>query len=234
MSKSGVRILVVDDELAIRRFLRVSLRAQGYNIFEAATAEEALQEVAMHRPDLVILDLGLPDQDGTEVVRELREWTQLPVIILSIRDQDSAKVAALDAGADDYLTKPFTLGELTARIRVALRHAAQGLTNERVFSTGDLTIDLARRLVKRSGQMVRLTPIEYNLLQVLVTHAGKVVTHHQLLQAVWGNREGKPHALRVHISNLRNQLETDPGRPHYILTEPGVGYRLCLDDEWLV
>lgn len=228
MSKPGIRILVVDDELAIRRFLRTALGAQGYNIFEAATAAEALQEVTFHRPDVVILDLGLPDQDGTEVVRQLREWTRIPIIVLSVRDEDSAKVTALDAGADDYLTKPFSLGELMARIRVALRHAAQGMTGTgaRVFSTGDLTVDLARRLVKRSGRMVQLTPIEYNLLQVLVTHAGKVVTHRQLIQEVWGIQEGKPHVLRVHISNLRNRLEADPSRPDYILTEPGVGYRL--------
>ena len=234
MSKSGVRILVVDDELAIRRFLRTALHAQGYNIFEAATAQDALQEVAIHRPDLVILDLGLPDLDGTEVVRQLRQWTQLPVIILSVRDRDAAKVAALDAGADDYLTKPFSLDELMARIRVSLRHAAQGITDERVFSTGDLTVDLARRLVKCSGQMVQLTPIEYDLLRVLVMHAGKVVTHRQLLQEVWGTQEGKPHTLlRVHINNLRNRLEADPSRPNYILTEPGVGYRLhmVLSDE---
>src|SRR5574341_1987377 len=218
MSKQGIRILVVDDELAIRRFLRTSLGAQGYQIFEAATGEDGVQEIALHRPDLVILDLGLPDMEGIEIVRQLREWTQMPVIILSVRDQDAAKVAALDAGADDYLTKPFSLGELMARIRVALRRAAQVMVDEPVFSTGDLTVDLARRMVKRAGKLVQLTPTEYDLLRVLVTHAGRVVTHRQLLQEVWGMQEGKPHALRVHISNLRNRLEADPTRPRYILT----------------
>lgn len=229
MSNSGVRILIADDELAIRRYLRTSLRAEGYNVFEASTGEDTLQEVVIHRPDVLILDLGLPDLDGTEVVRQLREWSQLPVIVVSVRDQDSAKVAALDAGADDYLTKPFSLGELMARIRVALRHVAQSVTDESIFSTGDLTVDLARRLVKRAGKRVQLTPIEYDLLKVLVTHAGKVVTHHHLMQEVWGVRQEKPHVLRVHISNLRNRLEADPNRPRYIVTEPGVGYRLYLE-----
>jgi two-component system KDP operon response regulator KdpE len=226
MTDTNLRVLVVDDEPAIRRFLRVSLGAHGYVVFEAVNGQEALAGVAAHRPDLVILDLGLPDIDGLEVTRSLREWTRLPIIILSVRGEEAEKIAALDAGADDYLTKPFGTGELLARMRAAVRRASSP-TVEPQFSTGSLSVDLARRLVAMDGAAVQLTPTEYDLLRVLVTHAGKVLTHHQLLREVWGaGYETEAHMLRVNISNLRRKLEPDPARPRYILTEPGVGYRL--------
>ena len=187
---------------------------------------DALAAVVNHRPDLVILDLGLPELDGVEVTRRLREWTQIPIIVLSVRDQETDKIAALDAGADDYLTKPFGIGELLARMRVALRRAsAPGV--EPVFTIGDLTVDLGRRVVMAGGQVVQLTPTEYDLLRVLVTHAGKVLTHHHLMRQVWGGGyDEEVHILRVNISNLRRKIEPDPSRPLYIVTEPGVGYRL--------
>jgi two-component system KDP operon response regulator KdpE len=222
----GVRVLVVDDEVPIRRFLRTSLTAHGHTVFEAASGAEAIRAVAGQRPDLVILDLGLPDMDGTDVVRRLREWTRLPVIILSVRDHESDKIAALDAGADDYLTKPFGVDELMARMRVALRHSASP-DAEPVFASEGLRVDLARRLVSVDGAEVQLTPTEYDLLRALVSHAGKVLTHHQLLRAVWGDvYDEESHLLRVHISNLRSKIEPEPARPRFILTEPGVGYRL--------
>jgi two-component system KDP operon response regulator KdpE len=223
---AGVRILVVDDERAIRRLLNTSLSAHGYTLIEAATGEEAITAVIMQKPDLIILDLGLPDMDGVVVARRLREWSAIPIIVLSVREYDTDKIAALDAGADDYLTKPFSMGELMARIRVALRHTASEAT-EPVVSTGELTIDLAHRVVMVADQRVQLTPTEYSILRALVTHAGKVLTHHQLVQQVWGPEANDDmHRLRVNISNLRGKLEKEPARPHYILTEPGVGYRL--------
>jgi two-component system KDP operon response regulator KdpE len=226
MSETGVRVLVVDDEPAIRRFLRVSLSAQRYTVFEADGGQAALSAVVADRPDLIILDLGLPDLDGVEITRLLREWTRIPIIILSVRGQEADKIAALDAGADDYLTKPFGTGELLARMRVALRRAGQSGVQP-VFTSGDLTVDLARRVVIVAGREVQLTPTEYDLLRVLVTYAGKVLTHRQLLREVWGmGYEQEMHMLRVNISNLRRKIEPDPARPHYILTEPGVGYRL--------
>ena len=225
MTDTAPRILVVDDEPAIRRFLRVSLAARGYTIYEAVNGQEALQAVLAHRPDLLILDLGLPDLDGVQVTRSLREWTQIPIIILSVREQESDKIAALDAGADDYLTKPFSLGELLARIRVALRRQATA-ASEPVFRDGGLSVDLTRRLVTVDGREVQLTPTEYDLLRVLVTYAGKVITHSQLLRKVWGEGYEDMHLLRVNISNLRRKIESDPTRPTYIHTEPGVGYRL--------
>jgi two-component system KDP operon response regulator KdpE len=226
MSETGTRVLVVDDEPAIRRFLRVSLSAHGYAVFEADSGQAALSAVTSDRPDLIILDLGLPDIDGIEITRLLREWTHIPTIILSVRGQEADKIAALDAGADDYLTKPFGVGELLARMRVALRRASQSGAQP-VFTSGDLTVDLARRVVAIAGQEVQLTPTEYDLLRVLVTHAGKVLTHRQLLREVWGVGYGQEmHMLRVNISNLRRKIEPDPARPRYILTEPGVGYRL--------
>jgi two-component system KDP operon response regulator KdpE len=229
MADMNLRVLVVDDEPAIRRFLRVSLGAHGYTVFEATNGQEALAGVAAHRPDLVILDLGLPDIDGLEVTRQLREWTRLPIIILSVRGEEAEKIAALDAGADDYLTKPFGTGELLARMRAAVRRTS-GPAAEPLFSTGSLAVDLGRRLVSVDGATVQLTPTEYDLLRVLVTHAGKVLTHHQLLREVWGaGYEAEAHMLRVNISNLRRKLEPDPARPRYILTEPGVGYRLMAE-----
>jgi two-component system, OmpR family, KDP operon response regulator KdpE len=226
MSESGLRVLVVDDEPAIRRFLHTSLTAHDYTVFEAANGQEALAAVVGSRPDLIVLDLGLPDKDGIEVTRLVREWTQTPIIILTVQEQEAAKIAALDAGADDYVTKPFGMGELLARMRAALRRAAAP-TGEPVFSTGELTVDLARRLVTVSGREVQLTPTEYDLLRSLVTYAGKVLTHRQLLRQVWGaGYENETHLLRVNMSNLRHKLEPDTARPQLILTEPGVGYRL--------
>ncbi len=225
MSESAVRILVVDDERSIRRFLKASLGSQ-FTIFEATTGEEALAAAAAERPDIIILDLGLPDIDGVEVTRRLREWTQIPIIIVSVREQEKDKIAALDAGADDYLTKPFGVGELMARLRVAMRRSAQA-ESEPVFQTGELAVDLSQREVRVKGQAISLTPTEYDLLRTLVKFAGKVLTHDQLLRAVWGTAyESETHMLQVNISNLRRKIEPDPVRPIYIITEPGVGYRL--------
>jgi two-component system, OmpR family, KDP operon response regulator KdpE len=226
---TGIRVLVVDDERAIRRFLRVSLEAHHHIVFEATNGQEALTAVVTYRPDLIILDLGLPDMDGLEVTRQLREWTQTPIIILSVREHETDKITALDAGADDYLTKPFSVGELMARLRVALRHVT-AQDDSPVFTTGELAVDLARRIVTVAGKEVQLTPTEYELLKLLVMHGGKVLTHHQILRQVWGlGYEEETHLLRVNISNLRRKIETDPTRPIYILTEPGVGYRLRAD-----
>ena len=226
MTETSVRVLVVDDEPAIRRFLRVSLAAHGYVIFEADSGEAAMVAAATNRPDLIILDLGLPDLNGVEVTRRLREWTRIPIIILSVRGQDADKIAALDAGADDYVVKPFGVGELLARMRVALRHVTPA-GDEPVFVVDELVIDRARREVKVAGREMQLTPTEYGLLCALAAHAGKVLTHRQLLRELWGpGYEQETHMLRVNISNLRRKLEPDPTRPHYIRTEPGVGYRL--------
>jgi two-component system KDP operon response regulator KdpE len=225
-------VLAVDDEAAIRRYLRASLSIHGYVVFEADSGQAALAAVTADRPDLIILDLGLPDIDGVEVTRLLRQWTQVPIIILSVRGQEADKIAALDAGADDYLTKPFGTGELLARMRVALRRAnASPGKVEPVFVAGELAVDLSRRVVTMAGQEIQLTPTEYDLLRVLVAHAGKVLTHHQLLREVWGvGYEQETHMLRVNVSNLRRKIEPDPTRPHYILTEPGVGYRMRAAD----
>lgn len=224
-----VQVLVVDDEVQIRRFLRISLTAGGYHVHEAGTGKEAILIAAKARPDLIILDLGLPDTDGLCVIKQLREWTKTPVIILSVRDADADKVAALDAGADDYLTKPFSTEELLARLRVALRHT-QPEPDRRLFTTGDLQIDLTRRLVTRRGEPVKLTPTEYALLRLLVQHAGRVLTHRQILKEVWGPAYiEENHYLRVYFSQLRQKLEENPALPQYLLTEPGVGYRLAVD-----
>ncbi|MCC7355340.1 MAG: response regulator [Anaerolineae bacterium] len=229
MSETGVRVLVVDDERSIRRFLQAALAPHGHTVYEATSGEEALAAVIAHRPDLIILDLGLPDLDGTEVTRRLREWSQIPIVILSVLDREEDKIAALDAGADDYLSKPFGVGELLARIRVAIRHASRP-AEEPVFQVDDLKVDVAHRQVTLTGQEVSLTPTEYDLLRVLGQHAGKVLTHRQLLRQVWGVAyETETHLLRVNVSNLRRKIEPDPTRPHYILTEPGVGYRLRAD-----
>jgi two-component system KDP operon response regulator KdpE len=229
MTENLPRILVVDDERPIRRFLNASLSGQ-YAISEAANAEEAISAAVTERPDLVILDLGLPDMDGVEVTRRLREWTQVPIIVVSVREQENDKIAALDAGADDYLTKPFGAGELLARIRVALRRSTQG-ENEPVFTSGALSVNLTLRTVTANGQPVTLTPTEYDLLKTLIKHAGKVLTHRQLLRTVWGVAyESDTHTLQVNISNLRRKIEPDPSRPTHIVTEPGVGYRLKISD----
>ena len=229
MTESGPRVLIVDDEPAIRRFLHAALSAHNYTLFEAGSGQEALISVVANRPDLIILDLGLPDIDGIEVTRRLREWSQTPIIILSVREHESDKIAALDAGADDYLTKPFGAGELLARMRTAIRHSASA-SNEPIFVCDDLIVDFGRRLVTLAGNEVQLTPTEYDLLRVLVINTGKVLTHRQLLRQVWGGGyEDELHILRVNMSNLRRKIEPDPARPHYILTEPGVGYRLRAD-----
>jgi two-component system, OmpR family, KDP operon response regulator KdpE len=230
VNEDAQRVLIVDDEQAIRRLLRASLTARGYAVWEASTGEQALQAVPAARPGVIILDLGLPDFDGTEVTRILREWTQTPIIILSVRGQESDKIAALDAGADDYLTKPFGSGELLARIRAALRRANR-VEERSIFTVDGLTVDLARRVVRVGPDRVQLTPTEYDLLRVLILHAGKVLTHRQLVREVWGGMayEDSLHLVRVNISNLRHKLEADPARPRYILTEPGVGYRLETD-----
>jgi two-component system KDP operon response regulator KdpE len=226
MSGDGLRVLVVDDEQPIRRFLHVALSSQEYTVFESASGQQAILDATGFKPDAIILDLGLPDIDGVEVTRLLRQWTQIPIIVLSVRGSEGDKVAALDAGADDYLTKPFGVGELLARLRAALRRATQP-AGEPVFTSGDLRIDLSRRLVTLENRDVQLTPTEYNLLRVLVTHAGKVLTHHQLLREVWGTGyEQEFHMLHVNISNLRHKIEHEPARPQFIVTEPGVGYRL--------
>jgi two-component system KDP operon response regulator KdpE len=225
--ESGARILLIDDERAIRRLLRAELAAHGYEVLEAATGEEGLQSAATQHPDVIILDLGLPDLDGVQVTRRLREWTQTPIIILSVRGSEEDKIAALDAGADDYLTKPFGTGELTARIRAALRRIQPPGEGQPVFQVDELRVDLLHRTVSVDDHLVDLTPNEYELLKLLVQHAGKVVTHRQLLRAVWGSGyEEEAHLLRVNISNLRHKLESDPAQPRYILTESGVGYRL--------
>jgi two-component system KDP operon response regulator KdpE len=227
MTRVGLRVLIVDDEIAILRFLRVALNGEGFVVFEASSGQEALKALALERPDLLLLDLGLPDMDGVQVTRRLREWSQVPVIILSVREQEADKVAALDAGADDYLTKPFGVGELLARIRTVLRRQAGG-TSEPVFTLGGLVVDLANRQVTVESQVVQLTPTEYDLLRALVIMAGKVVTNHQLLRQVWGEGYDDLHILRVNISNLRRKIEHDPSRPTYLHTESGVGYRLKL------
>ena len=222
-------VLLIEDERQIRRFLGATLGSHGYRMLAADTGAEGLTEAAAWQPDIVILDLGLPDMDGLEVLRRLREWSAVPVIVLSARGQEGDKVAALDAGADDYVSKPFGPGELLARIRVALRHAA-ALREDAAptFTTGDLHLDLARRQVTVGGTEVHLTPIEYRLLTVLARHAGKVLTHRQLLTEVWGPAHTtEAHYLRVYMAQLRRKLEPEPARPRYLLTEPGVGYRLA-------
>jgi len=224
-------ILVIDDEVQMRRFLRTSLGASGYQMLEAATGADGLRDAAAQNPDLVLLDLGLPDQDGLVVTARLREWSKTPIIVISARGQEEDKIKALDAGADDYLTKPFGVGELLARIRVALRHAAGAGVNEPEFSVGELKVDLARRLVQVNDREVHLTPTEYKLLTTLVRHAGKLVTHRQLLRDVWGpNASEQTQYLRVYMGQLRHKLEQNPSRPRYLVTEPGVGYRLRLDE----
>jgi two-component system KDP operon response regulator KdpE len=223
------KVLIVDDEQAIRRFLRTALSAHGYDVLEAVTGEDAILQAINARPDLIILDLGLPGISGIEVTRRIREWAQTPIIVLSVLNQDTDKIEALDAGADDYLTKPFSVGELTARLRVAMRHARQE-EPELIFVSGKLRVDLAARLVTLDNEEVQLTPTEYDLLRVLIQYAGRVLTHQQLLKEVRGaGFQTETHLLRVHMSNLRRKIEADPSNPQHILTEPGVGYRLRVE-----
>jgi two-component system KDP operon response regulator KdpE len=225
-------VVLIEDEPQIRRFLRATLSGQGYRLFEAATGADGLVEVGSRQPDVIIIDLGLPDMDGVDVIRRLREWTAVPIIVLSARGQERDKVTALDAGADDYVSKPFGASELVARIRVALRHAAGASheADEAAFKVGELQVDRLRRHVSLGGTEVRLTPTEYKLLTTLMRHAGKVVTHQQLLREVWGPAHtDQAHYVRIYMAHLRHKLEAEPARPRYLLTEPGVGYRLAAD-----
>jgi two-component system KDP operon response regulator KdpE len=224
--KAAKRVLVIDDEQAIRKLLKASLEPAGYQVFEAKSAEEGLSAAIAQRPELVVLDLGLPDKSGLEVLKRLREWSQVPVLILTVQDDEAEKVALLDAGADDYLTKPFGVPELLARLRVLERHAQRGET-EPIQKFGDLAIDLGAHVVKLRGQELRLTSTEFEFLKVLAQHAGKVVTQRQILKEVWGpNSVEHTHYLRIYAAQLRKKIETDPANPQWIITEPGVGYRL--------
>lgn len=229
MSAASATILVVEDELPIRRFLRPAIEAAGWRLVEADTAAAGVLEATQARPDVIVLDLGLPDADGIQVIRRVREWSTLPIIILSARGQEADKVAALDAGADDYVQKPFNVAELMARLRVALRHAvrlAQPAADDKI-TAGEIVIDLARRTVTRGGAEVHLTPLEYKLLITLARHAGLVMTHRQLLKEVWGpGHAEESHYLRIFVRQLRQKLEADPAQPRHLLTEVGVGYRL--------
>jgi two-component system KDP operon response regulator KdpE len=228
MSESGCLVLVVEDEVQMRKFIRASLASHGYRILEATRVAEAVMLMTSHNPELVLLDLGLPDGDGIELARQLREWSAVPIIVLSARGREDDKVAALDAGADDYLTKPFGVNELLARMRVALRHAQQSLGEpQQSLQFGDLRLELARREVFCGEREVRLTPIEYKLLVLLARNAGKVLTHRQILKEVWGPAyANQTHYVRVHMAELRKKIEAEPSRPKLLVTEPGVGYRL--------
>jgi two-component system KDP operon response regulator KdpE len=219
-------VLVIDDELQIRRLLRVSLGANGYRVLEAANGQEGISEVAQHRPDAVVLDLGLPDMDGMTVLKRLREWSRVPVVMLSVKDREDDKIEALDNGADDYVTKPFATGELLARLRVAMRHG-QSPSDSAIFYSGHLEVDLAARTVKVNGREVKLTATEYALLRLFVRHAGRVLMHQQILREVWGpNYIDQTQYLRVYVAHLREKIEAEPSNPSLLLTEPGIGYRL--------
>ncbi|AUV01952.1 two-component system response regulator KdpE [Phytobacter ursingii] len=224
-----INVLIVEDEQAIRRFLRAALEAEGLRAWEAETLQRGLIEAATRKPDLVILDLGLPDGDGIDFIRDLRQWSQIPVIVLSARTEESDKIAALDAGADDYLSKPFGIGELQARLRVALRRNAGIQQSDPLVSFSDIQVDLANRRIVRAGEELHLTPIEFRLLAVLLNNHGKVLTQRQLLSQVWGpNAVEHSHYLRIYMGHLRQKLETDPARPRHLLTETGIGYRFML------
>ena len=229
MSKSNTVIIVIEDDPPIRRFLRTGLSTQGFTVFEADTGKQGIVEAGVRKPDLVILDLGLPDMDGVEVIKAIRAWSTIPIIILSARSSEQHKIDALDAGADDYLTKPFGFGELLARIRVALRHAIRPMEHIQadIFVTANLKVDLHNRVVSIDEQEIHLTPIQYRLLVALVKQAGRVLTHQQILKEVWGpSYQENAHYLRIYMSQLRQKLEADPTQPKFLLTESGVGYRL--------
>jgi two-component system KDP operon response regulator KdpE len=229
MTHPSALVLIIEDEPQMRRFLRATLVNHGYRIVETATAGSAMREATTSSPDLVLLDLGLPDADGIDVIARLREWLKAPIIVLSARDQEKDKIRSLDQGADDYLTKPFGAGELLARIRVALRHAAEKTdsSSEPIYTLGELRVDFAQRQVKVGDKPVHLTPTEYKLLSILIRYGGKVITHRQLLKEVWGpTYADHTNYLRVFMAQLRHKLEDDPARPRYLLTEPGVGYRI--------
>lgn len=223
-------VVVIEDERQIRRFLRSALEAEGFRVFEADSAGQGLQEASTRKPDLVILDLGLPDGDGIDVIRDLRHWSQVPILVLSARSEETEKVHALDSGADDYLVKPFGTAELLARVRVALRHHQPGHDAEPVFCMGDIRVDFTHRKVFKGNEDVHVTPLEYRLLATLIKNAGKVLTHRQLLKEVWGpGYSDHHHYLRVYMAQLRQKLEDEPARPRHLLTETGVGYRLTQD-----
>ncbi|MBA4356226.1 MAG: DNA-binding response regulator [Desulfovibrio sp.] len=229
MTTDKALVLVIEDEAPIRCFLRAFLESQGFRFLEAESGEEGLGLAASHQPDVILLDLGLPGMDGLEVIRRIRQWTTTPILVLSARGKEQDKIEALDAGADDYLIKPFSVGELAARMRVALRHVVVGGQDkpEPVFRIGALSIDLAARRVRLAGAEVHLTPIEFKLLAFLVRHAGKVVTHRQLLKEVWGSaRDDQAHYPRIYVHQLRHKIEPDPARPRFLRTETGIGYRL--------
>ena len=231
MTESRPTILIVEDEPEIRRFLRASLGAEGYRVVESATGRRGVIDAGTHKPDLVIIDLGLPDLDGIAVVKRIREWSTVPILILSARVHERSKIDALDAGADDYVTKPFGMGEVLARVRVALRHAARSRLGTNVLKFESATVDLERRTATRDGSDVRLTPIEFRLLACLAKHLGMVVTHRQLLSEVWGpTHQDDTHYLRIYMKQLREKLESDPVRPRHLVTETGVGYRLLADE----
>jgi two-component system KDP operon response regulator KdpE len=222
-------VLIIEDEDQIRRLLRVSLERNGYQVVEASTGDEGIDQAIAHQPDLVLLDLGLPDTDGLTVLRRIREWSQVPILVVSVRDREDDKIKALDSGANDYITKPFSTGELLARLRVVQRYSPS--PNQTLFSSGDLQVDLAARTVKVRGRTIRLTATEYSLLHLFIQHAGKVLTHGQVLREIWGSHdEQKTGPLRVYMGYLREKLEADPAKPRLLLTEPGVGYRLALLD----
>ncbi|MBP7279965.1 MAG: response regulator [Leptospiraceae bacterium] len=227
--KEGAIILVIDDEVQIRRLLRISLESHGYKVEEASTGKDGLVQVAMVRPDIIILDLSLPDMEGIEILKELRTWNKTPVLILSVKDSEKDKIQLLDAGADDYLTKPFSVGELLARIRVMFRHLTP-ISREAVFTSSHLKVDLGKRIVLFNDVEVKLTPTEYSILRYLILHAGKVITQTQIMREVWGpNFEGETNYLRVYIAQLRKKIELDSANPQLIITEPGIGYRLILE-----
>lgn len=226
-NRKGARILLIEDEPPIRKLLKVTLQAHQYELLESETGSDGLLQASMNHPDLILLDLGLPDGSGMDVLKQLRQWSPVPVIVLTATDREEDKIEALDCGADDYVTKPFGMGELVARIRVALRHAAGATATEPVLRFGQLTIDLAQRLVELSGNRIKLTPTEYDLLKTLALNAGKVMTQKQLLRQVWGSAhvESEGHYLRIYVGHLRKKLDDNPAEPLYIATEPGIGYR---------
>lgn len=225
-------VLIIDDEIQIRRFLKMSLEAYNYKVIEAKTGEEGMMHLGSLKPDLILLDLGLPDMDGKDFLLKLREWSSIPVIILTVKDSEQDKITLLDAGADDYLTKPFSVGELQSRIKVALRHNIGIVSKDNIFKTGNLKIDFSKRLVFVENKKIKLTPTEYSFLTLLAKHAGKVVTQAQIMREIWNpNLEDETQYLRIYVLQLRRKIEKDPSNPKIIITEPGVGYRLIVDEE---
>jgi two-component system, OmpR family, KDP operon response regulator KdpE len=229
--QKGYKVLVIDDELQIRRFLKMSLETYGYNVFEACSGNEGLIQVASVKPDVVLLDLGLPDMEGKDFLKQIREWTNIPVIVLTVKDSEQDKIEILDTGADDYLTKPFKVGELQSRIKVALRHSHGNVSGDNILKTGKLSIDFSKRIVTIDKKEIKLTPTEYSFLCLLAKHAGKVVTQTQIMREIWNpNLETETQYLRIYVLQLRRKIEVDPGNPKIIITEPGVGYRLIVEE----